>query len=276
LAAITCIQQEKEFLSSIAIVGGGPAGVELAGALAEFKKYIFRKDYPELQNIEMKVMLIEAKDRLLPDMPDKLSKKTLTYLKQLKVDVRANTSVKSYDGRVLTLDNGESLKAAAFIWTAGVKGTTINGLPEMAINRQSRVIVDEFSRVLPLDRVFAIGDVAQMTTKDYPEGHPMIAQPAIQQGKALADNIIRSIQEKQLMPFQYRDKGSLATVGMKKAVAIIFGRAFSGFIAWVIWSAVHLMSIIGVRNKLVIAVNWAWSYFTYDKGDRVIIHVNNK
>ncbi len=277
-AAITCNNQEKKSLCSIAIAGGGPAGVEMAGALAEFKKYIFRKDYPELRNIELKIYLIEGADCLLSVMPKKLSDKTFRYLAKMKVDVLLNTFVKSYNGTTITLANGETIDSAAFIWTAGVKGTAIDGLPPAAINHQSRIVVDEFSRIVHLENVFAIGDVAQMVTEDFPKGHPMVAQPAIQQGKNVAGNLMRLFQNRPLLPFRYHDKGSLATVGKKRAVANIFGREFGGFLAWVIWSAVHLMSIVGVRNKLVIAINWMWSYFTYDKGDRVIIrkYVNTK
>jgi len=270
-AAITCIQEEKEILSSVAIVGGGSAGVEMAGALAEFKRYIFRKDYPELKNVEMKIFLIEGTDRLLSGMPETLSKKTLHYLTKMKVDVLLSTLVRSFDGKTVTLNNGKTLETAAFIWTAGVKGAVIDGIPSAAVNKQSRIVVDEFNRVSPIDNVFAIGDVAQMPTTTFPNGHPMVAQPAIQQGKNLAENLLRLIQREPLIPFIYLDKGSLAAVGKKKAVASIYGREFAGFFAWVIWSAVHLMSIMGMRNKLVIAVNWMWSYFTYDKGDRVII-----
>jgi len=270
-AAITCIQEERELLSSVAIVGGGPAGVEMAGALAEFKRYIFRKDYPELKNVEMKIYLLEGTDRLLSGMPETLSIKTLDYLTKMKVDVLLNTQVSSYNGKTITLSTGKTLETAAFIWTAGVKGAVIKGIPPSAINKQSRIVVDEFNRVQSMDNVFAIGDIAMMTTAIYPNGHPMIAQPAIQQGKNLAGNILRLIRKEPLVAFNYHDKGTLAAVGKKKAVASIYGQEFSGFFAWFIWSAVHLISIMGVRNKLVIAVNWMWSYFTYDKGDRVII-----
>ncbi len=277
-ATITCIHEEKATFSSIVIVGGGPAGIEMAGALAEFKKYIFRKDYPELKNIEMKIYLLEMTDRLLSVMPEKLSEKTLNYLTKMKVDVLLNTLVKSYDGTTITLNNGKTIKAAAFIWTAGIKGTVINGIPSSVVDKQSRIIVDEFNRVQPLENVFAIGDIAKMLTVAYPNGHPMVAQPAIQQGKTLAKNLLRLIRKKTLVPFHYHDKGTLATVGKRKAVANIYGKEFSGFFAWIIWSAIHLMSIIGVRNKIVIAVNWMWNYFTYDKSDRVIIrkYTDNK
>lgn len=270
-ATITCIKEEKEALSSVAVIGGGPAGVEIAGALAEFKRYILPKDYPELKNIEMKIFLLEATDRLLQWMPSKLSEKTLKYLTNLKVHVMLNTPVNSFNGSTVTLENSKKLNAAALIWTAGVKGTSLKGLPSNARNNQNRLITDEFSRVQSLDNVFAIGDVAMMKTEKYPFGHPMVAQVAIQQGKTLAANLMKMIHHETLRPFEYRDKGSMATIGKKKAVATIKNMEFSGFIAWLIWSFIHLMSIMGIRNKVLVAINWLWSYFTYDKGDRVII-----
>lgn len=270
-ASVTCNSDEKKRLSNVVIVGGGATGVEIAGAMAEFKKYILPQDYPELKNTGMKVYLIEAADRLLQVMPDKLSQKTLNYLAGMKVDVLLNTSVRLFDGQKVILDDGKVLDTENFIWTAGVKGATVNGLSDEFLNRQNRIIVDEFNRVKSLDNVFAIGDLAFLKTKEYPKGHPMVAQPAIQQGKLLAENLIRLINDKPLKSFKYHDRGTMATIGRKKAVASIKDLKFGGFIAWLIWSFIHLMSIIGIRNKVLIVVSWLWSYFTYDKGDRVII-----
>lgn len=275
-AAISCVDNDKKQLASVAIVGGGPAGIEMAGALAEFRKYVLPKDYPELKDSGMKITLLEGAGSLLGAMPEILSAKTLKYLHNMQVDVRLNSIVKSYDGINVELSTGDTFGAATFIWTAGVKAISISGIPESATDKLERIKVDRFNRVELFDNVFAIGDVAQMNTEDYPEGHPMVAQPAIQQGKLLARNILRQLNSKPLKPFQYYDKGSLATIGKKKAVAHIYGLSFGGFFAWIIWSAVHLLSIIGVRNKLVIALNWIWSYFTYDKGDRVIIRQYNE
>ncbi|WP_220270787.1 MULTISPECIES: NAD(P)/FAD-dependent oxidoreductase [Marinilabilia] len=270
-ATITCIKEEKQTLSSVAIVGGGPAGVELAGAFAEFKKYILPKDYPELKNVEMKIYLLEASDRILQWMPGKLSEKALKYLTAQKVDVMLNAPVKSFNGSTVTLQSGKNLNAAAFIWTAGVKGSSIEGLPSGVKTRQNRLAVDEFNRIQSLDKVFAIGDIAQMKTENYPSGHPMVAQTAIQQGKALAANLMKILNKEPLIPFEYHDKGSMATIGKKRAVAKIKNLETGGFNAWLIWSFIHLMSILGIRNKILVAINWLWSYFTYDKGDRVII-----
>jgi NADH dehydrogenase len=270
-ASVTCIKKEKEALSSIVIVGGGATGVELAGAIAEFKRYILPKDYPELENIEMQIFLIEATDRLLQSMPAKLSEKTCNYLAGMKVNVLLNSTVSSYDGTNVVLSNGQILHVANFIWTAGVKGKVIEGLPASAITRQHRIEVDPYSRIQSLENVFAIGDVALMNTEVYPNGHPMVAQTAIQQGKTLAANLMKMIRKESLTPFEYHDRGSLATIGKRKAVASKKKMEFGGIGAWLIWSFIHLMSIVGVRNKVLIAVNWLWNYFTYDKGDRVII-----
>jgi NADH dehydrogenase len=270
-AAITCLEDEKKRFSNVTIVGGGATGVEIAGALAEFKRYILPADYPELKNIEMKIFLIEAVDRLLQGMPEKLSEKTLEYLTGMKVEVKLNTKVNSFDGSKVFLGNGETLDTSNFIWTAGVKGVTVKGLPADSIGRQNRILVDKFSRIYSLHNVFAIGDNALLKTPEYPNGYPMVAQPAIQQGKLLAKNLMNIIHNEPLKPFRYFDKGSMATIGRKKAVVWIKNWEFSGFFAWLIWSFIHLMSIVGVRNKVLIFVNWLWSYFTFDKGDRVII-----
>jgi len=270
-ACVTCIEDDKKKLSSVAIVGGGATGVEIAGALAEFKRYILPKDYPELKNVEMKVYLIEAGNRLLQAMPEKLSAKTLSYLTQMNVDVLLNTPVESFDGEKIVLENEQILSASTFIWTAGVKAIPIKGLPTESLSNQNRILTDEFGRVLTLNSVFAIGDNAILKSPNYPNGHPMVAQPAIQQGKTLAKNLMRLIRNEPLIPFKYQDKGTMATIGKKKAVAWIKKLEFSGFFAWLIWSFIHLISLIGFRNKIMVAINWTWSYFTYDKGNTVII-----
>lgn len=270
-ASVTCIKEEKEAHSSIVIVGGGPAGVEMAGALAEFKRYILPKDYPELKNIEMKIFLLEGANRLMQWMPNRLSGKTLKYLTDLKVIVKLNRTLKDYDGMKVTIDGEESFNAATLIWTAGVEGAIIKGLPDAVWNKQNRITVDVFNQVQTQKNVFVIGDLAHMSTPTFPQGYPMVAQSAIQQGKTLSKNLLRIIDGKPMVAFEYKDKGSMATIGKKKAVAIIKRLQFSGHFAWVIWSFVHLMGIIGARNKIMIATNWLWSYFTYDKGNRIII-----
>ncbi|HEY9114551.1 MAG TPA: NAD(P)/FAD-dependent oxidoreductase [Bacteroidales bacterium] len=270
-ASITCNKEEREALSSVAIVGGGPAGVEMAGALAEFKKYVVPKDYPELEHTRMKIYLIEASGKLLQDMPQKLSEKTHAYLKSLDVNVMLNVAVDNFDNPLVKLNNGHTILSGALIWTAGIKGAVIPGLDPKLLNRQGRIKVDQFNRLEGYENVFAIGDIAHAQTKKYPKGHPMVAQVAIQQGRILADNLLSIINKQAKKEFRYIDKGSMATIGKKKAVAKINNWQFSGFFAWFLWSFVHLMSIIGVRNKVLIGINWFWSYFTYDKGNRLII-----
>jgi NADH dehydrogenase len=270
-AASSCIREDKEVLCNIAIVGGGPAGVEMAGALAEFKRYILPKDYPELRGIDMNIYLLEGGAHIMPWMPQKLSEKTKKYLDDLKVNILVNNTVLNYDGRKISLNNHEPLFASLFIWTAGVKGVQIKGMPSEIRTKQNRIKVDPYNRVQTLNNVFAIGNLAFMQKDKYPYGHPMVAQAAIQQGKTLAGNLKKLIENKPLEPFTYHDKGSMATIGKKKAVARIGSWSLSGFLAWLIWSGVHLMGIVGAKNKVLIAIDWLWNYFTYDKGDRVII-----
>ncbi len=270
-AAVTCREDEKKALGSVVIVGGGPAGVEMAGALAEFKKYILPKDYPELRQTDIKIYLVEAIGKLLQDMPETLSAKTISYLQKMDVEVLLNTTVAGYDGETVKLIGTDFIHASALIWTAGIKGKVPAGLEKGLFNRQKRIKVDRLNKVEGCGNIFVIGDLALMETKDYPGGHPMVAQAAIQQGKKLAENLLAILNNKDVADFEYKDKGSMATIGKKKAVARLKNLKFSGFPAWIIWSFIHLMSIIGVRNKFIIALNWMWSYFTYDKGDRVII-----
>ncbi len=270
-ASITCVQSEKQKLSTVVIVGGGASGVEVAGALAEFKKYVLPKDYPELKNAEMKIILVEAGNRLLPALSDKLSSKTLDYLEGMNVMILLDTMVNSYDGSVVGFDKSAKIETKNFIWTAGIKGNSLQGLPNESRNSQNRLLVDKFNRIKSLDNIFAIGDNAMMITNDNPNGHPLVAQPAIQQGKLLAKNLLRMVSGRPMKPFQYNNKGAMATIGRKKAVAEIGNYSFGGIVAWLIWSFVHLASLIGFRNKILVAINWAWRYFTYDNGDRVII-----
>ena len=272
-ATAGCERRLREAYSSVAIVGGGSTGVEIAGALGEFKKFILSRDYPELEQNGMKILLLEAADRILLEMPEGLASKATDYLASLDVEVMLNAAVEDYDGQQVKLKDGRMLPAATFIWTAGVTGVELRGLPSGVFGKQGRIHVDEFFRVRELQDVFAIGDIALMKTDEYADGHPMVAQAAMQQGKHLAGNLIRMAEKKEVNPFVYRDKGALATVGRKRAVARIGERQISGYLAWLIWSVTHLVELVGARNRFRLLVNWLWDYFTYDKGYRSIIHL---
>jgi len=275
-AVSTCDLSERDALTNFMIVGGGPAGVETAGALAEFKKYILPKDYPELDPGLTKLYLLEAGKRLLCSMSEKASFNACNELKRMGVQVRLQTGLQSYDGLHATTNTGESFNVRTLIWTAGVKGAVPKGIKESAIVRGNRVLVDEYNRVKGYENIFAIGDVAAMISDKYPGGHPMVAQAAIQQGKQLGKNIMNLLLKRKLLAFIYKDKGSLATIGRKRAVADLNNIRLSGFFAWLIWSLVHLITISGFRNKVMVTLDWTWSYLTYDKGNRLIIRKYNK
>ncbi|MCB0535549.1 MAG: NAD(P)/FAD-dependent oxidoreductase [Saprospiraceae bacterium] len=271
-AAISCNREEKDALTNFVIVGGGPAGVELAGALAEFKRYLLHKDYPEIATDWMKIYLIEAVDRLLPMMSAGASAHALRVLKKLEVETLLNTAVEGYDGNVVTLGNGERLPAKMLVWTAGVKGDAPGGLSEEVLVKGNRLKVDGFNRVWGYDNIFAIGDVAAMISDETPKGHPMLAQVAIQQGRLLAENLLHLVKYgKFRKAFHYRDKGSMATIGKRNAVAEIGKSKWKGWLAWFLWSTVHLFSIAGFKNKIMIGINWTMRYFSYEKANRLII-----
>ncbi|GAA4312973.1 NAD(P)/FAD-dependent oxidoreductase [Compostibacter hankyongensis] len=260
--------QEKAL--TIVIAGGGPTGVELAGALAEFRKTIFPQDYPELSADLMHIYLIEGAPRLLANMSEQASAQTHKFLAEMGVKIYLQTLVKDYDGEVVYLGNGEQIPTQSFIWSAGVKGNALPGLREEQI-KGGRIEVDTFNLVKGCSNVYAIGDVALMTDNDHPKGYPMLAQVAIQQGKNLGANLVRRQNKEPLRPFSYRDKGTMATIGRNKAVTDIGKLHLHGFIAWVMWGVVHLMFLMGFRNKLVVFINWMYSYFTYDKGTRILL-----
>jgi len=270
-AAITCNDTERDALTNFVIVGGGPAGVEMAGALAEFCKYILPKDYPEYPSSIMKIYLVEGSGKLISAMSEKASAKTLKYLKELNVEVLLNEIVTNFNGEIVRTKKGKELLAKNLIWTAGVKGQLPKGIDKKHIVGGNRLKTNQYLQIEGLNNVFAMGYIAAVITKDTPKGHPQVAQPAIQQGKVLAKNIINSIDNKPLFLFQYKDKGSLATVGKRRAVADLGKLKFTGYFAWLLWSFVHLMSISGFRNKILVGFNWTISYFSYEKSNRIII-----
>ncbi len=271
-ALMTQDYDERQGFIDIVIVGGGPTGVELAGALAEMKKYILPKDYGELDRREVDIYLVQSGERLLPGMSEKAGKAAEEFLKKLGVHVLLGKRVSDYkDGFVITKD-GDKIRANKVIWAAGVKGNTIPGVPESSCLRNSRIRVDEYNEVLNMPNVYAIGDVACMQSEELPYGHPQVAQVAIQQGSHLAKNLIKNTRK----PFKYKDYGSMATIGRNKAVADLKSFKMQGFFAWVLWLFVHLRSLIGFRNKVVVLFNWMWNYITYDQSLRVIIKPEKK
>ena len=271
-AALTCDSiNEMESLLSIVIVGGGPTGVELAGALAEMRTYVLPKDYPELNFREMKVYLVEASSKLLSSMSEKASLGAYNFLEKLGVQIYTGVQVTGYQNDQVLLHNGEHLNAHTLIWAAGVRGEYMEGISEAHAGRGSRIIVNEFNQVIGLDSVYAIGDIALMMSDAYPNGHPQVAQVAIQQAAALARNLTSRQKNNNWKAFHYLDKGAMATIGRNKAVVDLPAIRFKGFFAWIIWMFVHLMSIVGTKNRLLIFINWLWNYLTYDQSLRLII-----
>ncbi len=260
----------RQSYMDIVIVGGGPTGVEMAGSLAEMRKYILPKDYPELRSQEMNIHLIEGTKELLASMSDEASKKSLQYLRNMGVEVFTEVRVTNYDGHEITLNDGRKLYSRKVIWAAGVTGNILEGLPKECYGRGNRIIVDEYNAIKGVKDVYAIGDNAYMEEGTY-QGHPQVAQPAIQQAKRLSKNLNEKVNGKAFIPFHYKDLGSLATIGRNKAVADLPFMKTQGFIAWILWLVVHLKSILGVKNQLFVLFNWVWSYITLDQSLRIIV-----
>lgn len=270
--ANTCASaEERAELLNVVIVGGGPTGVEIAGALAEMREHVLPRDYPDLDTSQLKIHLVQGGKRLLPAMSETASATSLKYLTQMGVDVQLNAYVVDYDDHTVQLQDGRSFKSQTIIWVCGVTGRRIEGIDAKSYGRGNRLLVDEFNKVEGYTNIYAIGDIALMKCRGYPNGHPQMAQAAIQQGKNLGENFIRKEKGEPFKRFHYRDLGSMATIGRNKAVADIAGFNLTGMVAWFLWMGVHLMSILGVKNKLSVVLDWAWSYITYDKSNRTII-----
>lgn len=264
--------EERRALLNFCIIGAGPTGVELAGAFAELKNHVFPRDYRHLNVSEMQIHLFEGASRVLPPMSQKASKKAIQFLNKLGVIVHLNTIVQDYDGDTVILKNTETMRTKNFIWTAGVTGATINGFEsDKLVERLNRFKVNDFNQVDGYRNIFAIGDIAYMQTAEYPKGHPQVAQPAIQQGGHLAKNLKNLLSGKQMKAFKYNDKGTMATVGRNKAVVDLKHAKFGGFFAWFIWMFVHLMALVGFRNRVVVFFNWAYNYINFDKAARLIV-----
>jgi NADH dehydrogenase len=261
---------EKKILLNFIIIGAGATGVEIAGALAEFKKHIVPVDYPELDPGLMNIHVIEASNKVLRRMSPAASAKSQEYLEKMGVKVWLNTRVENYDGLNVTLTDGTVLRSVCFIWSAGVKGAVIPGLMKEIIQEGNRYKVDSFNRVEGYSNIYALGDVAAMISKDIPVGHPLVALPAMQQGANLARNFLRELKKKPWKPFRYEDLGVLSTIGRHKAVADLPYWKTQGVIAWFLWMFIHLIRLIGFRNRLVILVDWIWSYVTYEYSFRLI------
>lgn len=263
--------KEQTALMNLVIVGGGPTGVELSGALSEMKRYVLPNDYPELDFNRMKIYLIEGGNKVLGAMSEKSQQKALDYLESMGVDLFLGRTVTHYDGKTVFLSDQTQLQAYTLIWAAGIKGNVVDGLNKEVIAAGNRIKVDSYNRVEGYENIFAIGDIALMTSEQYPKGHPQVAQGAIQQAKTLGKNLSRYLKKKAMKPFQYRDLGTLATIGRNKAVVDLPYFHFQGWLAWLFWMFIHLMSIVGVKNRLLIFINWAYHYFTYDQSLRLII-----
>ena len=263
---------EREKLQNVVIAGGGPTGVEISGMLAEMRKNILMKDYPEIKNRKGNIYLIDASSSLLGPMSPKSQKEAYRVLDKLGVKIILNTAVKDYVNQQVILANGETIPSATVVWASGVIAKEAPGLPKESIGRGRRVIVDEFNRVTGSSNIFAIGDMCYQTTdKNYPNGHPQLAQVAIQQGKLLGDNLVRLKNGAELKPFSYFNKGSMAIIAKYKAVVDLPKGFFKGFLAWLVWLFIHLIPIAGFRNKLKLAFNWLWSFITNDPTLRLII-----
>jgi NADH:ubiquinone reductase (H+-translocating) len=263
--------EEREMLLTIVIIGGGPSGVEIAGALAEMNKYVLSKDYPEFNEIRAKIYLVEALDRVLSAMSEQSSVKARIFLEKLGVHVLTNTKASGCDEKTVFLDSGKSIETGMIIWTAGIAGNSMEGLRPDCFTRSGRLVVDRNSRISGYSNVFAIGDISLQTEEKYPKGHPQVAQVAIQQAELLAENLVSLKNNKPMKEFKYKDLGTMATVGRHLAVVELPYVRFQGIFGWFVWMFIHLMSIIGVKNKLQIFINWAWKYFTYDQSTRIIL-----
>jgi NADH:ubiquinone reductase (H+-translocating) len=276
-AVLTKDISDKNSLINFVLVGAGPTGVELAGALAEMKKAILQKDYPDLDVSKMEINLVQSGDRILNTMSEKSSQAAEDFLESLGVKIWKNVRVTNFDGRTITTNSTLTFETATVIWTAGVQGAAIAGLDAKSlVEKVERIRVNQFNQVLGYQHIFAIGDIASMESDKYPQGHPMMAQPALQQGDLLGGNIINLITKKPLKAFEYNDKGSMATIGRNKAVVDLPKYHFNGVFAWFVWMFVHLFSLIGFKNKAVVFLNWVYNYIRFDREGRLIIRPYKK
>ena len=274
-------EDELQRAMNIVVVGGGPTGVEVSGALAEMKKYVLPKDYPELDFTKMNIYLLEGTGKTLASMSQKSSEKSQQYLEKLGVNVLTATLVKNYDGKNVELQDGNRIPAATVIWAAGIKGNIPNGIDHSLIARGNRIKVDRYCKVQGLQNIYALGDLAYMETPGFPHAHPQVAPAAIQQADMLAHNLLlieKKANTDRLYAFEYYDKGAMETVGRNLAVVDVPKPKlhFSGFFAWLIWMGLHLMLILGVKNRFFVFMNWLYNYVTYDQNLRLIFREFNR
>ena len=269
--ALMAPEEDMQALMNFVVVGGGPTGVELAGALAEMKKNILPKDYPDKDFSKLTIFLLEGSPNVLNPMSSDSQKMSRKYLEELGVIVKTSSIVSKYDGKIVTLQSGEIIASTNVVWAAGIVGHMLQGIPADCVTRGNRLIVNRFSEIENLNSVYALGDISFMTTPKYANGHPQVASVAIEQAKVLADNFKRSLKNKTRVEYEYHDKGSMATVGKRKAVVDLPKFSFQGRLAWFTWMFIHLMLILSVKNKLSIFINWMFSYFNNDSTLRVIL-----
>jgi len=262
---------DKKALLNLIVVGAGPTGVELAGAFAEIKKDVLPKDFPGIDFSEFTIFLIEGSQNTLSNMSEKARIASSKYLREMGVNIITGTYVKNYDGKIASLSSGVTIPSSTVIWAAGVIGNKIDGLTDELWVANNRILVNRYNQVQGLNNVFALGDIAFMKTDKYPNGHPQVANVAMNQAKLLSLNLKKLIAAKELTQYEYKDLGTMATIGKNKAVVDLPFIKFKGYTAWLVWMFLHLMLILSVRNKLIIFINWAWTYFTKDSSLRLII-----
>lgn len=270
-ALLTANLHEQEALMTFVVVGGGPTGVELAGAICELKKHVLPNDYPELDFRKMRIILIENGPALLASFAPSNREKAKTYLEEMGCEVWLNTGLFKYDGRTVETKNGKMLNSLNLIWAAGIKGVIPEGIKPESVNPKGRIIIDEYCKVQGYENIYAIGDVACMNTAKYPNGHPQVAPVSIQMAQLWGKNFLRGIKQQAPVKFDYFDKGSMATVGRNKAVAEVGKLRFGGILGWFAWMGLHLMLLVGYRNKIIVFINWVWNYLNYDRNMRLII-----
>lgn len=266
-ACITTDRERRRQLLSFVVVGGGPSGVEVAGALGEMKRYILNKEYPEIDIDDVRVILIEGTDRFLRTMSERASHDAKVYLGHLMIETRLNCMMKSYENNVLHLSTGEEIYCETLIWTAGITGNKINGISDDSITRGNRYIVDPNCKIKGYDNIYALGDIAYLEDETHPNGYPQVAQVAIQQAKHLAKQLNTGADT----AFKYVDKGSMATIGRNRAVCDLKFAYLYGRPAWATWMFIHLISILGMRNKVNVLINWVWAYLFYTTSLRLLI-----